>query len=72
MPTTIMTLGISEPDLAAYADGLYGAYGETAPSYARRRASDFKTCGDHGGEAVWTRLAAILESKTKTRTASPQ
>jgi hypothetical protein len=67
MTTTIMTLNVSDPDMAAYADGLHAAYGETASAYARRRAIDFRACGDYGGEAVWSHLAAMLESKTQAR-----
>lgn len=60
--TTIMTLGVSEHDLTAYAKGLQASYGTMASTYARRRAVDFKTCGDHGGEAVWNHLALMLDA----------
>lgn len=56
-----MTLGVSEPDLTAYAKGLQASYGEAASAYARRRARDFHACGDHGGEAVWSHLAVMLD-----------
>lgn len=65
MSTTIMTLGISDPDLAAYANGLRAAYGTTASAYARRRAVDFRACGDQGGEAVWNHLATMLDSTSQ-------
>jgi len=64
MTTTIMTLGVSEPDLNAYANGLYASYGKSAAHYARQRAMDFRNCGDHDGEAVWNRLAIILNEQT--------
>jgi hypothetical protein len=64
MTTTIMTLGVSEPDLSAYANGLYASYGTTATRYARQRAMEFRSCGDSDGEAVWNRLADILSEQT--------
>jgi hypothetical protein len=67
MTTTIMTLGVSDPDLTAYADGLYASYGNTASIYARRRATDFKACGDREGVAVWTRLAEMLDHRAPDR-----
>ncbi len=67
MNTTIITLGISDPDLAAYANGLQASYGSSAAAYARRRATDFKACGDHSGEAVWTHLATMLDSKRQAQ-----
>jgi hypothetical protein len=62
-----MTLGISGPDLAAYANGLHAAYGTTASAYARRRAVDFGACGDQSGEAVWNQLAAMLDSRSQSQ-----
>lgn len=67
MSTTIMTLNISEPDLTAYANGLRASYGTSASTYARRRATDFKSCGDRDGEAVWNHLAAMLDVQAPAR-----
>jgi hypothetical protein len=64
MTTTIMTLNISEPDLMAYANGLRASYGSSASHYARRRAMDFKSCGDHNGATVWSHLATLLDTET--------
>lgn len=61
MTTTIMTLNVSEPDLAAYANGLRASYGPSASGYARRRAMAFQSCGDREGEAVWSHLATMLD-----------
>lgn len=63
MTTTIMTLNISEPDLAAYANGLRASYGPAASTYAHRRAMDFRSCGDREGEIVWGHLATMLASE---------
>jgi hypothetical protein len=67
MSTTIMTLGISDPDMTAYADGLRASYGTSASTYARRRATDFKSCGDRDGEAVWNHLASMLDVQAPAR-----
>jgi hypothetical protein len=65
MTTTIMTLNVSAPDLAAYANGLRASYGASASLYARRRATDFKACGDREGEAVWSHLATMLDTENR-------
>ncbi len=57
-----MTLGISDPDMMAYANGLRASYGTSASTYARHRAKDFKSCGDRDGEAVWNHLATMLDA----------
>lgn len=65
MTATIMILNISEPDLAAYANGLRASYGSSASLYARRRATDFGACGDRDGEAVWSHLATMLDTENR-------
>ena len=60
---------IDERDLVAYALGLKGQIGTYAAEYARNRAKALLACGDAPGEAVWMRVAEIIESSDRSRVA---